>query len=232
VVCECGEEGVVAGGDLNSGKSMQCRKCNGTATEDLKGMRFGCWLVDREGERKNRKTYWVCVCDCGITESVCAASLIKGVSMRCIKCYHKAMPKHGYTCKDNRHPLYDIWMGMLARCENKKSVSYKNYGDRGIKVCERWHDLDKFEEDMGERPDGYTVERIDNEGDYCPANTKWATYMEQGSNRRNNNKIEYDGVVKTVSQWSVYLGVQPSTLFKYLERNTFEEAYAFYTQPY
>lgn len=87
--------------------------------------------------------------------------------------------------KIKRHPLWSVWMGMKQRCFNKNNKSYKYYGGRGITVCDRWlESLSNFVEDMGERPEGYTLERINVNGDYCPDNCKWASWSEQMRNRR------------------------------------------------
>ena len=82
---------------------------------------------------------------------------------------------------------------MLRRCNNEKDINYHNYGGRGIFVCERWHDYANFLADMGERPDGLTIERKDNNDGYHPDNCKWATMLEQGANRRNSRKYEFGG---------------------------------------
>ncbi len=89
----------------------------------------------------------------------------------------------------NKHEYYRIWLSMKQRCYNENSKPYENYGERGIKVCERWlTDFYNFVEDMGTRPKGYTLERIDNNKNYSPDNCKWATYSEQQANKRKNKK--------------------------------------------
>lgn len=91
------------------------------------------------------------------------------------------------------HPYYGIWKAMLARCENCDDPAYKNYGARGISVCGRWHSLDNFAYDMGDKPSAaHTLERIDNDGNYEPGNCKWATRIEQNNNQRPKRKRAID----------------------------------------
>lgn len=113
------------------------------------------------------------------------------------------MFKHGL----HLHPLYNIWHGMLKRCYNTASTGYHKYGARGITVCERWHSIENFVADMGERPSQkHSIERIDNEGQYEPNNCCWATNTEQANNRRNSKWITIDGVTRTAKQWADFLG--------------------------
>jgi len=117
--------------------------------------------------------------------------------------------------RDNlcKHPLYEIWCAMRARCNNPKHISYKNYGGRGITVCDRWNRFAMFLEDMGERPTPYhEIDRIDNDGNYTPENCRWATHLEQMQHTRKNRFIKINGEVKTIAQWARFLGIPKSRI--------------------
>jgi len=105
--------------------------------------------------------------------------------------------------KDGRfsHPLYRSYAAMKGRCRNPNDKSYKNYGGRGITVCNRWNDFANFLEDMGERPEGMSLERKDNNGNYEPSNCKWATRSDQQNNRRSNRLFTINGKTQTFTQW-------------------------------
>ena len=114
-------------------------------------------------------------------------------------------------------PTYFSWRSMRARCCSKKNASWDNYGGRGIKVCDRWmQSYDAFVEDMGLRPDGMTLDRIDNDGPYSPENCRWASWKTQRSNKRCSKYITHDGVTLTVAQWAARLGINTDTLWKRL----------------
>lgn len=103
---------------------------------------------------------------------------------------------------------------MMQRCYNPNRDSFSEYGGRGIKVCARWHTFENFVADMGPRPAGMTLERINNDGDYEPSNCKWATRLEQAMNRRSNTFLELNGERLTASEWSARLGISKATICK------------------
>lgn len=115
-------------------------------------------------------------------------------------------------------PTYSIWQHIRQRCLNPTADDYELYGGRGIKICEAWNDFATFYADMGERPKGMSIERIDNNGDYTPENCKWATPREQASNRRTNRRISIGGETKTLTEWRNHYGIRDETVRFRLKR--------------
>jgi len=112
---------------------------------------------------------------------------------------------------------WSTWYDMIKRCYNPKYKRYFAYGGRGISVCKEWREsYDNFFKDMGDKPDGYTIERINNDGNYEPSNCKWATPKEQAQNRRPNRNIMFNGKTQNISQWCQELGISHSALAKRL----------------
>jgi hypothetical protein len=179
----------------------------------IEGQRFGNLTVLGEGEPYS----WgglrlICRCDCGGETLVCKGSLLKGVSTHC-GCMAKARRgashiTHGFAY----HPLWKIWNNMMARCYREENGSFSRYGGRGIRVCEQWKSFEAFCDDMGPRPAGTTIERINNNGNYEPGNCKWATKRAQSNNRRNNHFVTVGESTKTLVQWADMYGTKASTI--------------------
>ena len=111
------------------------------------------------------------------------------------------------------HPLYFVWQGIMARCTNPNNPAFKRYGGRGIKVCNDWAKYENFEKDMfSTYQKGLQIERINNNGNYCPENCRWATPQEQSNNRRDNHLISYKGISMTIPRWADKIGIKRSTL--------------------
>lgn len=118
--------------------------------------------------------------------------------------------KHGYY----KTSIYNIWKLMRKRCSNPNDPYYHRYGGRGIRVCKRWDAFEAFLSDMGERPEGKKLDRIDNDGDYTPGNCRWVTQQEQNYNMTTNHDVTIGGMTMCVSAWSKLSGVHRSTIRK------------------
>lgn len=168
------------------------------------------------GTPSSRK--WKCVCDCG-KEFVARYDNLKSHTKSC-GCWKRENGRrigllrktHGHSSEGKRSQTYQTWSSMIDRCKREKHSHFQRYGGRGISVCDRWMNFVDFVSDMGERPHGMTLDRIDNNRGYYPENCRWATDSTQGNNRSNNRHIEFSGETLTLSQWGEKLGIKPNVL--------------------
>jgi len=165
-------------------------------------------------------TTWLCLCECMQVRYIRGSHLVAGKTISC-GCWRRdnRISKniiHNHAHRGKKHPLYGVWGRMIQRCHNENNKGYSNYGGRGIYVDVRWRNsFLQFVADMGPRPGSqYSIERIDNDGPYSPANCKWATRYEQSRNRRTNRFITIGDETKTISDWASQLNIAPSTFLR------------------
>jgi hypothetical protein len=184
---------------------------------DLAGRTFGRLFAVCQMPHVNGRVTWHCICDCGKLKTVDSKALItrKTASCGCLRV------THGKTAT----LLHKVWLSMRERCNNPKARAFQHYGARGIKVCPRWDDFEMFLEDMGPRPPGMSIERIDNDGDYEPGNCRWATDFEQMQNTSRTRLLTAGGETLTASTWTRRLGAASPTIHNRLKNGwTVEQA--------
>lgn len=175
------------------------------------GDRYGRMVVLSEAEKISGQRRVLCRCDCGSQKVVFLGHLRRGRTRSC-GCLHNEQLSasrrkpgrrpHGRMGETQRTPEYLAWCNIIQRCTPGRSRS-KNYGDRGIRICARWRQsFDAFLADMGSRPAGTSIDRIDNDGDYEPSNCRWATRAEQNRNRRTTRKLHFNGSEKPIGEWA------------------------------
>lgn len=164
----------------------------------------------RVGTERRRRRWAVCQCRCGAIQVVRYCGRGSGPS-GCIRCY----PRKLSDARVDSIPGYYSWKKIHARCYNPKSSGYKNYGGRGISVCERWKCFENFIADMGPRPrPGMSIERVDNNGDYCPSNCRWATITDQQRNKRTNLYYTFRGRRMLLQDIASEIGMNKTTLYQ------------------
>jgi len=175
---------------------------------DLTGQRFGRLTVySRTGSDKSGQAMWLCKCDCGNERTIRSNDLRNGQTQSCGCLQRERIIQKLTTHGMAETAIYHVWSSMCQRCNNPNNAGYKNYGGRGITVCERWNKFENFYADMGEAPKELTIERIDNNKGYSPENCHWSTRKEQARNKRNNRIIKYQGKDQCVSAWAEEIGV-------------------------
>ena len=194
-----------------------------TQPKDMTGLKCGLLTVlERAGQWPGTKlAAWRCQCACGKEKIALGVYLRNGTTSSCGCLRGQALTRHGLS--DSL--IYATWNNMLSRCLNPNNFNYRRYGGRGIKVCKRWRDFRNFYFDMGAKPPGKTLDRIDNNGDYCKENCRWATHKEQSNNTRRNvyfvtskgtlsiaEIAEVAGITYHAVQWRLARGIRGEQL--------------------
>lgn len=191
-----------------------------SACIDIVGLRFGRLIVMRRygtyiSPAGAKHVQWECLCDCGNTTVTTTGRLKSGNTQSC-GCLKKERASHANrTHGASGTRLHRIWKGIKARCSNKNNPQYKDYGGRGISICDAWRQsYDAFRSWAVENgyDDNLTIERMDVNGNYCPENCKWITLQEQQDNRRNTVRITSGDVVRTAKEWAEATGIPYNTI--------------------
>lgn len=165
---------------------------------------------------KNGSRLWECTCTCGRTKSILGGSLRSGHTQSCGCLQAEKAKQCNTTHGKSGSNIYAVWCDIHARCYNENNKSYKDYGGRGISVAQEWHKFSTFYSDMGEPSKGYTIERKDNDGDYCKDNCTWIPKELQGSNKRNNVLVTVNNVLMTAAEADRALNLKPRSTDKRL----------------
>lgn len=184
---------------------------------DLTGRTFGRLKVvyRAPNDESENRVSWHCLCACGGVKVATTKDLVTGCTFTC-GCARITHGKSGSL-------LYKVWASMRERCNNPSAKSYPKYGGRGISVCKRWDDYETFVADMGPRPPRHSIERVDNQGDYCPANCRWATSREQMRNMSRNRWLTADGRTMLMTDWTAELRCSVSLITMRLKNGWSEE---------
>lgn len=185
--------------------------------KDLTGEKFGRLLVSSQCENLGKRRGWLCICDCGNSYKVITNSLLSGKTTSC-GCWRRDngieigkkygfAPRHGLT----NTKAWNAWSSMIERTSlTTRDSTLKNYGARGISVCERWSKFENFFEDMGHPPSGKSLDRIDVNKGYEPGNCRWATAKQQMNNRTNTRYLIIDGIKRPLMDLADEIGIKKS----------------------
>lgn len=168
---------------------------------EMIGCMFGRLTVLALGKNCRKQTTALAVCKCGRSTVVMPFHLKNGDTKSCGCLSAEVATSRALRHGQSKTPIHNIWSTMLSRCSNPRNEHYADYGGRGIAVCARWLTFENFASDMGPRPPGHSIDRIDNDGNYDPENCRWATQAQQNRNRRNTLKVTLGGVTKPFIDW-------------------------------
>lgn len=183
----------------------------------LAGQRYGRYVVLSTHKAKGTYDYYAyCQCDCGSSPRHVSTRGLRNATTQSCGCLHKErVTKHGAWS----HPLFAVWARMMERCYNPKNKRYKRYGGRGIQVCERWHDVNAFLQDMAPSfRKGLQLDRKNNDEGYSLDNCRWATTGEQTRNYSRNVFLEHDGKRLCLADWSALTGIKYQTIWDRVQR--------------
>lgn len=190
---------------------------------DLSGQKFGKLHVrGRWGyvQRNTKQPTWLCKCDCGAFRIVLGAHLRNGTTQSCGCLVGKTQAGHRMT----KTPTHNSWRGMIERCSNPKNSHFPRYGGRGISVSSTWKKFENFFADMGLRPPGHSLDRINNDLGYFKENCRWAAPKDQSRNTSRSVKISFQGSTKCLADWATDIGITPSALSVRIKRWGIERA--------
>lgn len=214
--CACGKEKSISSQSLRGSTSTSCgcsrrhltAKGCGTDWTGHQTETFAVLKLASRGSHQGRR--WECQCFCGQRFTAEGSRIKDGKSLSC-GCLTPLRISASRRARSSRsglstHPLYGTWWQMMSRCYDPRDLGYRNYGGRGIAVCARWHDLSNFIVDMGPRPSGMSIDRIDNNGNYEPGNCRWATKAQQSRNRRDTCQLTMADVTLPLIEWCEIYG--------------------------
>lgn len=194
--------------------------------KDITGLKNGKLTVLGIGKQIGYNVYWLCQCECGNQSLVCTSNFKRTKSCGCNLKENKYNLKHGQNSRNKRTEEYATWVGIKNRCHNSNNPRYKNYGARGIIVCVEWRNsFEQFFKDMGKRPQGTSIDRINNDGNYEPSNCRWATKRQQSLNTSQVLLFEYNGEQLSQSELAQKIGIPMQTLSRWRikDQSTFED---------
>lgn len=174
---------------------------------------FGRWTVITDAYRVGNYWYVDALCSCGSSKTVLQGNLRKGVTKSC-GCLNIEAAKARGTHKQSKTSIYRIWRGIKTRCLNTKHKQYVDYGGRGILICDKWQTFEGFYEDMGSPPfEESSLDREDNNGNYCKENCRWSTPVEQANNRRNSIRYEFRGQQMSLTEIAKLVNIRRGTIY-------------------
>ena len=202
----------------------------GATAMEMLNKTFGRWTVIRRAPSRRNRDYWLCRCVCGKEREVNGSDLRfeRSLSCGCLRSEQLATRNFRHGLRFN--PTYNLWNHIKQRCHNPRVRYYYRYGGRGIRICSRWLNFEEFLQDMGECPEGLTIDRKNNDGHYScgkckeclangwPMNVRWATPKEQARNTKSNVLITFEGRTQCVTDWATETGLIPSTIAYRLKR--------------